>query len=179
MRFAEQNLVGAGIQSALGSLGFWLEAAQVSGDDDYTRASIGLDYAFNEKVFAMIEYHFNGAGSDNSDEYLAQLNDVAYNAGGVFLLGRKYLIPVVSWQASTLLGLSFQTLANLDDGSLFVSANADYSLSENLYLGVGYHHFSGDDFNLLSGDQIQNNFQLGSEYGSNPDSIYASLRYYF
>jgi opacity protein-like surface antigen len=179
MRFAEQNLLGVGMLSALGSLGFWLEAAQVSGDDNYTRASIGVDYAFNEDVFAMVEYHYNGAGSDDSNKYLDQLNDVAYNAGGVFLLGQNYLIPVISWQVSTLLSLSLQTLANLDDGSLFVSANADYSLSDNLYLGLGYHHFSGDDFNVSNQTQTQTNVQLGSEYGSNPDSIYASLRYYF
>jgi len=179
MRFAEQNLLGVGVLSALGSVGFWFEAAQVSGDDDYTRASTGIDYAFNEDVFAMVEYHFNGAGSDKANEYLGQLNDVAYNEGGVFLLGQNYLIPVVNWQASTLLSFSMQALANLDDGSLFVSANADYSLSDNLYLGVGYYHFSGDDFQLSNQDQTQNGFQLGSEYGGNPDSIFASLRYYF
>jgi predicted porin len=179
MRFAEQNLIGAGIQSALGVLGFWLEAAYVSGDEDYARASIGVDYAFSERVFGMIEYHFNGAGSNNPDNYLEQLDDTAYSAGGVFLLGKNYLIPVISWQQSTLLTLSLQTLANLDDGSMFLSMNAEYSLSDNLYMGLGYHHFIGEDFNFFN--EIPNDalFEFGSEYGSNPDSIFVSLRYYF
>ncbi len=179
MRFADQNLLGAGVQSALGELGFWLETAFVSGDDNYNRTSIGVDYAFNENVFAMVEYHYNGAGSSDADSYLGSLNDAAYRAGGVFLLGENYLIPVVSWQVNTLLGLSFQTLANLDDGSLFVSANADYSLSDNVYLGMGYHHFSGKDFNVSGVDPLNMQLQLGSEYGGNPDSLYMSLRYYF
>ena len=179
MRFAEQNLIGAGIQSALGVLGFWLEAAYVSGDEDYTRASIGVDYAFNERIFGMIEYHHNGAGSSNPHNYLEKLDDSAYTAGGVFLLGKNYLIPVISWQQSTLLTLSLQSLANLDDGSMFLSMNAEYSLSDNWYMGLGYYHFIGEDFNFSN--EIPNDalFEFGSEYGSNPDSIFVSLRYYF
>lgn len=179
MRFAEQNLLGAGIQSALGVFGFWLEAAYVSGDDDYARASIGLDYAFSTNVFGMIEYHFNEAGSNDPDDYLDQLDDTAYTAGGVFLLGKNYLIPAISWQASTLLSLSFQTLANLDDQSIFLSVNADYSLSDNFYMGLGYYHFVGDDFNIPTPPLTQEQIQFGSEYGSNPDSLYISFRYYF
>ena len=179
MRFADQNLLGAGVQAALGELGFWLETAYVSGDEDYFRTSIGVDYAFNENVFGMVEYHYNGAGSNDADAYLANLDNVAYKAGGVFLLGENYLIPVISWQVSTLLGLSFQTLANMDDGSLFVSANADYSLSDNVYLGMGVQHFAGEDFKVTGPNPLADQLQLGSEYGGNPDSIYVSLRYYF
>jgi len=51
------------MQSELGSLGFWLEAAYVDGESNYVRASTGVDYAFNEVIFGMVEYHFNGAGS--------------------------------------------------------------------------------------------------------------------
>jgi hypothetical protein len=179
MRFSDQNLIGAGVQSGLGDFGFWFESAYVSGDEDYVRSSIGVDYGFNEDVFGMIEYHYNGAGSDDADNYLANLNEIAYRAGGVFLLGKNYLIPVISWQVSPLLGLSFQTLANLDDSSVFLSANADYSLSDNVYLGIGYQHFSGDDFNVSALNPAPEQIQLGSEYGSNPDSLYISLRYYF
>lgn len=179
MRFADQNLVGAGIQSALGVFGFWLEAAHVSGDDDYIRASIGLDYAFNERVFGMVEYHFNEAGSNDPDDYFELLDDTAYTAGGVFLLGENYLIPSISWQASTLLSLSIQSLANLDDDSVFLSINGDYSLSDNLYMGAGYYHFTGDELDFFADLPPQQQFQFGSEYGSNPNSFYINVRYYF
>ena len=78
------------------------------------------------------------------------LGDTAYTAGGVFLLGKNYLIPSISWQVNTLLGLSFQTAANLDDDSVFVSINGDYSLSDNLYMGMGYYHFAGDELKFLA-----------------------------
>jgi hypothetical protein len=175
MRFSDQNLFGVGLQSALGSFGFWFEAAYVSGDRDYTRASTGLDYAFNENVFGMVEYHFNEAGSGDTADYLTAQFDTAYRAGGVFLLGRNYVIPSITWQISTLLGLSMQSIVNLDDGSFFVNTSLDYSLSDNLYLGSGYYHFSGEDLYI----EARGFPQLGSEYGSNPDSIFISLRYYF
>ena len=61
IRFADANLVGAGIESALGDFGFWLEGAQVTDQDRYSRWSTGVDYAFTESLVGMIEYHFNEA----------------------------------------------------------------------------------------------------------------------
>jgi len=62
---------------------------------------------------------------------------------------------------------------------MFLSMNAEYSLSDNWYMGLGYYHFIGEDFNFSN--EIPNDalFEFGSEYGSNPDSIFVSLRYYF
>ncbi len=179
MRFANQNLLGAGVQSALGVLGFWLEAAHVSGDDDYTRLSTGIDYAFNERVFGMLEYHYNGAGADDPSEYASLFDDSAYTAGGVFLMGEHYLIPNLGWQATPLLNLGVQALANLEDNSIFLSVSGDYSLSDNLYLGMGYYHFLGDELEFGSAQPSSQKVNFGSEYGSNPNSLYFSLRYYF
>jgi hypothetical protein len=121
------------------------------------------------------------AGSNDPTNYFDQLDDIAYTAGGVFLLGKNYLIPSINWQASTLLNLSFQSLANLDDKSVFLSINADYSLSDNVYMGAGYYHFVGDKLNVSNSPlaQGQAQIQFGSEYGSNPDSLFVNLRYYF
>lgn len=174
IRFAEQNLAGAGLQSSLWNLGTWLETAYVSGDFDYWRTSAGLDYAFTENVYGMIEYHHNGAGSDDPALYLQQSTTLPYQRGGVFLLGEHYLIPVITWQATPLWSLAFQSLHNLDDGSAFMSVTAQYNLAENVYADFGYYHFRGDDLSLVAGMPL-----LESEYGTNPDTLYASLRYYF
>lgn len=164
IRFAEQSLVGGGMQTSLGDFGFWFEAAGVYGDYDYWRVSTGLDYAFSENVYGLVEYHFNGAGSDTPASYLAQLNKTPYQRGGVFLLGRNYIIPSVSFQVSPLWSVSLQVLSNLSDHSTFAALAADWNISENAYLGFGYYHFMGG---------------ARSEYGSNPETAYASLRYYF
>jgi hypothetical protein len=176
MRFSQQNLIGAGVQSSLGDFGFWLEAAYVWGDEQYTRVSTGLDYAVSESIFAMIEYHFSEAGAASPDEYLSLADEIAFQKGGVFLLGQNYLIPVVSWVASPLLSVSTQALINLDDSSAFVSLSGEYSVSDNLYVNAGVYLFFGDRIEF---SPALPGFAIGSEYGGSPDLAFASLKYYF
>jgi len=174
MQFSKQKLLGLGYQGALGAIGTWLEVAYVKGNADYYRLSLGFDYAFTENTFFMLEYHNNGAGASNPSGYTDLQNDKAYQDGGVFLLGTNYLLSSLNWQISALLNLGFQGIVNLDDKSLFLNAALNYSLSENLYLGLAYYHFTGDDFlNALEG------LQFGSEYGGNPNSISIDLSFYF
>jgi hypothetical protein len=174
-RFAEQTLVGAGIQTALGDFGFWFEAANVTGDFDYLRSSVGLDYAFTKNIFAMVEYHYNGAGSDNPEDYLLLLETLPYRQGGVFLLGKEYIMPSVRFQASALWSVGFQGIYNLSDDSAFLSVSAEYNVAEDFYMDFGYYHFTGDELTIVPpGIPV-----LQSEYGTNPDTIFASLRFYF
>ena len=174
-RFAEQTLVGAGIQAALGNYGFWFELASVKGETDYVRASVGLDYAFTENSFAMIEFHHNGAGAAEPDEYLSLLTTLRYQRGGVFLLGQNYLIPSVSVQLSPLWGVRVQAIYNLTDDSAFFSLSAEYNVAENFYIDFGIYHFFGDEITGLA----QGRPLLRSEYGTSPDVMYSSLRFYF
>lgn len=190
VEYAEQSLIGAGIQSALGNFGFWFEAAHVNGAFNYNRVSTGLDYSFAKNVFGQIEYHYNGAGSSDSDTYLDQLATLPYQRGGVFLLGEHYLIPSVSVQASPLWTFALQGIINFSDQSAFLSVGAEYNVAENLYMDFGVYHFSGNDLTIhdaaidestIPDLRIQpvGSIDLGSEYGTNPDTLYTSLRYYF
>ena len=174
-RFAKQTMVGAGIQTALGNYGFWFELARVNGESDYIRISVGLDYAFTQNSFAMIEYHHNGAGSDDADKYLSLLTTLPYQRGGVFLLGQDYVIPSFSVALSPLWGIGAQAIYNLSDDSAFFSLSAEYNVAENVYMDFGFYHFFGDEITgTVSGTPV-----LHSEYGTNPDTIYTSLRFYF
>jgi len=175
IEFAEQQLAGMGLQTAIWDLGFWLETAYVNGDKDYLRLSTGIDYSFSENTFAQIEYHYNGAGSDDHRDYLANLDSIPYQRGGVFLLGENYLIPGFTLQLSPLWFLAAQAIVNLDDDSSFLSLSAQYNIAEDFYMDFGYYHFSGDDFSLNNAGQPD----FKSEYGPNPDTLFVSIRYYF
>ncbi|MBV1876592.1 MAG: hypothetical protein KUG79_03005 [Pseudomonadales bacterium] len=182
LRFSQHNLLGAGLQSSIGIFGVWLEAAQVSGNEDYFRASAGFDFGLfgpdfigAGNILAMLEYHYNGAGSKNEQDYLSQPQRFPYQSGGVLLRGQNYLLPALNMQASVRLTLSLQGILNLDDGSLFINFNGDYNLTNNLYLRLGWYLFSGDDFRLTANQQVV----PGSEYGGNPNSLIVGLRYYF
>jgi len=175
IEYAEQTLIGVGLQTALGDFGFWLEAASVTGEEDFVRASLGLDYAFTEFTFAQVEYHYNGAGSDDPNDYIELANSHPYQRGGVFLFGEQYLIPIVSIQLSPLWGLSAMGIMNLSDDSAFYSLSAEFNVAENFYMDFGFYHFTGDDLDV-SPLGIP---KLESEYGANPDTLYTSIRYYF
>ena len=175
IEFAEQQLFGLGLQTAIWDLGFWLEAAYVNGDENYLRLSTGVDYSFSERTFVQIEYHYNGAGSNDHNDYLSNLSATPYQRGGVFLLGENYIMPSFTVQLSSLWFVATQVIYNLDDNSAFLSVSAEYNIAENFYMDFGYYHFSGDEFSLTETGLPK----LDSEYGSNPSTLFASIRYYF
>ena len=175
IEYAEQTLVGVGVQSELADFGFWFEVARVDGTEDYVRVSVGLDHAWTENVFGMVEYHHNGAGSDRPEDYPALPGTLPYQGGGIFLLGENYLIPSLSVLVTPLWTIAGQAVVNLDDQSVFMSMTAEYNLAENLYMDFGIYRFIGDDLSVdAAGMPV-----FGSEYGSNPDTLYTSLRWYF
>ncbi len=174
-RFGDETLAGGGIQTSLGDFGFWFELAGATGEKDYLRTSIGTDYAFTENTFMMVEYHFNGAGASNAENYLNLGETIPYRRGGVFLLGKNYLMPSLTIQLTPLWSSSLQAIINLDDPSAFIMLAATWNARDNLYADFGLYHFTGKK---LTTNNAGLPF-LRSEYGTNPDMLYASLRYYF
>lgn len=176
IRFAEQNLLGGGIESSIGDMGVWFETAWVFGDDNYNRTSVGVDYSFSTHVFGQIEYHYNGAGDADPKGYRDLQDHVAYQKGGVFLLGKNYLMPSLSWTATPILTLTVSSLLNLDDSSAFVNASGSYSLGDELGMNFGLYLFYGD---RLAYQPAPPAVTIQSEYGSNSNLAYISLNYFF
>lgn len=176
IRFAEQTLIGGGLETALGNFGFWLEIASVNGPSDYQRGSVGLDYAFTANTFAMIEYHASTAGTTDTDQYLNHFESLSFTTGGVFLLGEHYIIASLSQTLSPLWQASVQTIMNLDDDSSFTMLSTNYNIAEDFYLDLGVYLFNGKGVKV---NESQNQILLGSEYGANPDSAFVSIRFYF
>jgi len=170
-------LLGGGLETAVGDFGFWLETAFVNAElADYWRHSVGSDYALNERWILMLEYHYNGAGAKDPEDYLALLALQPYQQGGVYLLGQHYLVPALTWQASALVNVTASGFFNLLDDSCFVSLAAEMSWSDNLYSDFGLYWSQGDGIQL---EQPSVTLQFGSEFGNYPVSLYASLRWYF
>lgn len=184
----QSALIGGGLERAIGNFGFWFEAAYMAyasskkdasagqNNSNYWRSSIGSDYAIIDDVIVMLEYHYNGAGSDNSDNYLHNINKEAYQKAGVYLLGEHYFIPSLIWVASPLVTLNAAGFFNLSDHSLFFNLAAEVSWSDNLYSDFGAYLTHGDGLTLESNPPT---LQVGSEFGTYPATAFASLRYYF
>jgi len=175
IEYARQTLYSFGIETSIKKSGFWLEVADVRGDEHYTLISLGLDRALSETLFAQIEYHHNGAGTDDSFAYPKKIKEIAYQKGGVTLFGKDYFLPSISAQISPLFNLSLGAVFNLTDNSSFISLLGAWSATENFYIDLGWYHFSGRDFLELPSGKLT----LGSEYGLNSGSVFTTLKYYF
>lgn len=152
--------------------------------DSYWRSSIGLDYSLSDNIIAMFEYHYNGAGTSQSENYTQLRHYKSHQKAGVFLLGKHYLIPAVSWIASPLLSVSASAFINVQDRSAFLNIKGERSWSDNLYSDFGAYLSTGKSFYASPltpqiNDELNQTINYGSEFGGYPTSVYASLRYYF
>ena len=182
LEFQRDLLVGFDIARGIGGAGFWLETAHVftepfdDGSDawkNYLRTSIGFDYSFGGETYAFIEYHFNGAGGQNPENFLTNLENPAYTRGGVYLLGVHYLAPGVTHQLTPLISFSGQMLFNLSDPSTWIAPQIAYNVAEDIHLSVGGFISLGK--RPKNGDSTQ----LRSEFGSYPNLFFSSFRVYF
>jgi hypothetical protein len=186
MDFRENLLAGFDLARAIGSAGFWLETAYVFVDalagydagreNNYFRASSGLDYNLTRKTYAFIEYHFNGAGASLPRDYLNVFSKPAYTEGTDYLMGRHYLIPGVVYQLSPLITLTGQSLVNLADPSIYASPQAEYNIAPNIYIGAGAFIGLGGKPTAPGGETP---LVLHSEFGSYPNIYFGSFRCYF
>jgi hypothetical protein len=196
MAFHENLLCGADITRNIGGAGAWCEAGYVWADAvgergpndhdmDYLRVSAGMDYNFNvgSGLYGFFEYHFNGAGSNESGEYVENIlsNTTAFKEGAVYLLGRHYLVPGASYQLTALMTFFVQSFVNLSDGSVLIAPYVEYNIAEDMYLSVGGYATIGDNPSVQASQGITSIPRpvLNSEFGSYPNQYYAFLRYYF
>lgn len=201
MVFRDDNvMIGGDVTRAIWEAGFWCEGAvviyedendRIIGADDvaYTRITTGVDYSLRNATYLFLEYHYNSAGRDDAGEYARNATSKPYTEGAVYLLGRHYLIPGVTWPATPLLGVGGSLLVNLNDGSLLAAPLAEYNLLDNFYLSAGAFVGFGDgprvtsvppDVSVLQSGFVDVPFlELESEFGAYPDTYFISARYYF
>lgn len=167
------QLYGAGLQRPVFDAGTWVELVYLNAEiGSGWRSSLGFDYAMNDQVLFMMEYHFNGIGLDSPADYSSLINNESYKDAGVYLLGKNYVAPSVSVSVNPLLTMSFTITSNLDDQSQLLQMSGEYSWSENQYSHFGVHSGFGKGMD-------GNNVSLYSEFGAVPLMAYASYAVYF
>ena len=179
MVFKENILLGIDLTRSIGGAGTWLEAAHIlanaaddhRSEEDYFRLSIGSDYSFTSRLYAFIEYHYNGAGTGTPSDYLNAASETAFTEGAVYLLGRNYLAPGLSFEITPLIIFGSQLLINMEDGSALVSPSLEWSVSQNIY--AGFSAFIG------IGNESSDPARPDNEFGLYTDTYFASLSFYF
>jgi hypothetical protein len=187
--FQENLLAGFDLTRSIGGAGFWVEGGYVfidalngnnrKNDKDYFRSSLGFDYSLKSGTYLFVEYHFNQAGAGKPEDYLIKLKEKAYQQGSVYLLGRHYLVPGISYQITPLITFSGEALINLTDPSIFLMPQFEYNIAENIYLSAGAYFGVGKGPKSLSSQYSDPASLLRSEFGSYPDLYFTSFRVYF
>ena len=181
--FREHLMTGFDLARGIGGAGFWFEAAYVYANafdgengeaENYLRASVGLDYSFAGRAYGFIEYHFSGAGAGEPEDYLDNLSEPAYTDGAVYLLGRHYLAPGLTFQITPLISLGGVLLSNISDPSVFPSLRIEYNFAQDIYISAG--GFIGIGKRPETEDE---ELEFRSEFGGYPTLFFSSFRIYF
>lgn len=176
IRFREQLLVGIDVARGVGSVGTWIEGARVFAmeqDDaisDYFRVSTGMDYSFGCETYGFIEYHFNGAGVRDPEDYLVNLDRSTYRDAAVYLMGTHYFALGTTHQLTPLIALGGQFLANVTDPSFFFSPAIEYNIAQDFYLSAGA---------FIGIGHRPKNEHFQSEFGGYSNILFFSFRIYY
>lgn len=187
MEFQENLMLGWDVARSLGGAGFWFEGAFVfagafSDDEEeksrYIRTTVGLDYSFSGRTYGFLEYHFSTAGTAKPEDYLQNIFRPGRLEGAVYLMGRHYFIPGLTYQITPLIVFSGQALFNLTDVSFFLAPQVEYNISPNIYLSVGAFIGLGKRPEIHDRDGTATRI-FRSEFGGYPDMYFSSFRIYF
>jgi hypothetical protein len=126
----------------------------------YTRALLGLDYAFVNTLTLSGELFYDGAGAIDRSRY----DLAALLAGRVQNLARRYLGVSARYEITPLLKTRHDLVVNLDDHSRYYSPTLSYSIRDDLDAILGAQLFAGAE---------------GSEFAAFKRLLYVQLQWYF
>jgi hypothetical protein len=164
---------------AAGSVGPIALRAELSvrdeADELIFRGTIGADTrveAFDRDLYLVLEYQHDEFGAAGSDELLGVVFSEPLARGELQVLGRDEVAAQAAYQLHPLLGTSLLLLCNLNDPSALIFPGASYSLSNEVTLQGGIYLGLGDG-------TPDSEFEIPSEYGIVPTTVYLSLTAFF
>jgi hypothetical protein len=135
--------------------------------DEYCRIAAGIEHFHDNNIFWRIEYLYNSSGFSSIETASRRLQ---MSQPTNRYLGRHYSALGVSYEFTPLLTGSSLAMINLSDDSHLVSVNFVYSASDESEISATCTLTGGDKPDLQ---------QLGSEFGSQPNSLSLVYRVYF
>lgn len=160
--FRGDRVVGLDLAGRLGDAGIYAEAAHTHPElgTEYTRATLGAEYAFPNTLTVGAEYYYNGQGTRERARY----DFASLFAGKVLNVARHYLGAHLKYDLTPLWRSDNYLIANLDDGSRFFAPSLVYSFTANWDWAVGAQFFAGG---------------ADAEYGRFHDVYYTYVQWFF
>lgn len=165
--------------AAAGSVGRFAIRGELSlreeDDELIVRRTIGIDtqvQAFDRDLYLVLEYQHDEFGAADSGELLDVITSDPLARGELQVLGRDEIAAQAAYQLHPLFGATLLLLSNLNDPSLLIFPGASYSLSNEVTLQGGLYLGLGDG-------TAESPFEIPSEYGIVPTTLYLSLTAFF
>ncbi|OGW85421.1 MAG: hypothetical protein A3A81_02915 [Omnitrophica bacterium RIFCSPLOWO2_01_FULL_45_10b] len=124
-------------------------------EKDFFKFTVNADYNLPHNIYVLMEYHFNGQGRRDPDDY--QID--RFIRGEIQQLGKNFLALSLGYDLTSLIRFEYRTIYNLNDTSLFMRPEIQYELMSNVLLAAGSQLFVGannDEFgrpkNLFFGE---------------------------
>lgn len=149
------NFFSAGLRAEL-----LYSISKTNSEKNFVKYIIGLDYQLTSKLYALLEYHYNGEGKLNSFDY----EIYRLFRGEVLNLSRNYLAISSSYEFSPLFKGTMSGNFNLNDSSGYISLDGNYSLDDDVYISLAVQTTFGNTL---------------SEYYLFPHSFYFRMEYFF
>ena len=109
---------------------------------NYAKLVFGIDNQFTSKLYALIEYQYNGEG--RTDKFSYDLTSLA--KGEIINLNRNYLFLSTNYLFTPLITGTISDNTDINDGSGFVNVSCLWSLTENTNLTFGSLITYGKEF---------------------------------
>ncbi|MBD3319676.1 MAG: hypothetical protein GF350_01110 [Chitinivibrionales bacterium] len=170
----EKLIAGLDFAGQIGEIGVWGETAfnnpVYSGmeyydlDSLYIQAVAGGDYTFENGLYTMAEYYYNGLGKGDHNEYGA-IDLVNLFAGEMAGFGRHYLMTGGNFTLGDRFPAGLFALGNLADISVILIPSIGYEFGDNITCKLSCRIGAGD--------------QAKSEYGGIHPNVIFLVRGYF
>lgn len=161
-RLLGEEVLGFDLATQIGPAGLRgeLTRQRPASGSSYSRAMVGIDYAFPNTLTVSLEAYYNGGG--NSDAARYRWPDAM--TGRVVSLATRYWGLFMSYELTPLLKSNNYVVFNADDNSRGIDLRLVWSVRPDLDLTLGGRSFSGGP---------------GSEYMRLGNSVYAQAQWYF
>ncbi len=130
------------LAGSIGDVGWLLDstlrvATASSEPSVFGRVTLGLSYKFDFGLTLLAESHFSSGGGATPDDYLLTTQNIEFEAGESFLMGKWYVGLSLSYAITPLITAQLVSMVNAADGSGMMMPTVSWNLSENVTIGVG------------------------------------------
>jgi hypothetical protein len=108
-------------------------------EKDFIQFTVNADYNLPHNILALLEYHFNGQGRRDREDY--QLD--RFIAGDIRQLAKNYMALLLSKDISPIVNISNRFIMNADDVSFYVRPEIRYEFRSDWMLTAGAQLFLG------------------------------------